>query len=207
MLAERKSKIWIDIGKNMGGTIPSIIGPTTVDFWRSEPLSGTRAVRCGARKASSEFARIVRYGLRQCRRETKMVDRVSPEQRSAIMRSVQTKDTVAEMALRRMLHRLGYRYRLHRRGLPGHPDIVFPVRKKAIFVHGCFWHGHSCPKGRLPKSRLEYWQPKIASNRERDARTLAALERDGWGTFVVWQCELREPGHVLERTIEFLERE
>lgn len=105
------------------------------------------------------------------------------------MQSVKSKDTKPEMAVRRLLHSRGYRYRLHRKDLPGKPDIVFPGRKKAIFVHGCFWHWHGCAKGQLPKSRLDYWQPKLAKNIERDRTKQEQLESQGWQVLVVWQCE------------------
>jgi len=120
------------------------------------------------------------------------------------MASVGTKDTKPEMVLRRALFALGYRYRLHARDLPGRPDLVFRGRRKAIFVHGCFWHGHGCRWGRLPKTRLEYWEPKIGANKKRDERALAELDRLGWSSLVVWQCELREPEGLLERVDEFL---
>lgn len=92
---------------------------------------------------------------------------------------------------------MGYRYRLHRKDLPGKPDIVFGPRKKVVFVHGCFWHGHGCAKGKLPKSRLNYWAPKIYANRERDKKTVRELEEMGWDSCVVWQCELVD-GEALE---------
>lgn len=134
-----------------------------------------------------------------------MVDRVSPARRSAIMAKVGTKDTGPELALRKILHRMGYRYRLYRRDLPGSPDIVFPARRKAIFVHGCFWHGHKCRWGRLPKSRLEYWAPKIVANRARDKANSRKLRKLGWAVAVVWQCELkRRPEKAVVRIIGFL---
>src|SRR5712664_2810518 len=102
-----------------------------------------------------------------------MADTRTKEQRSRIMKSVGTYHTGPELTVRRLLHRLGYRYRLHRRDLPGRPDIVFPGRRKAIFIHGCFWHGHDCSKGKLPKSRTEYWTAKIRANQDRDARAVA----------------------------------
>lgn len=108
------------------------------------------------------------------------------------MQSVKSKDTKPEMIVRRLLHSMGYRYRLHRKGLPGKPDIVFPGRKKAIFVHGCFWHWHGCPKGQLPKSRLDYWQPKLAKNVKRDRTKQEQLKALGWRVFVVWQCEIHD---------------
>jgi DNA mismatch endonuclease, patch repair protein len=121
------------------------------------------------------------------------------------MQAVKTKDTGPEIAVRRLLHRLGYRYRLHRKDLPGRPDIVFPGRKKAIFVHGCFWHAHDCAKGRAPKSRLEYWGPKLARNVARDAENVAALRTLGWTILTVWQCELHETKALERRLRTFLD--
>jgi DNA mismatch endonuclease, patch repair protein len=121
------------------------------------------------------------------------------------MSSVGTKDTGPELQLRRLLHRAGYRYRLHPKNLPGKPDIVFPARRKAIFVHGCFWHSHGCSKGQPPKSHLDYWGPKLDANRERDALRIKQLSHLGWSPMVVWQCELTNPLAVLQRVKEFLE--
>ncbi|MGR0188367.1 very short patch repair endonuclease [Azospirillum aestuarii] len=133
-----------------------------------------------------------------------MADRVSPERRSKIMSKVRSKNTGPEMIVRRELHRQGYRYRLHRRDLPGSPDICFPSRQKAIFVHGCFWHGHDCRWGRPPKSNSTYWTAKVEANRERDLRKLEELRRMGWQSLVVWQCELRDPKAAFDRIAEFL---
>jgi DNA mismatch endonuclease (patch repair protein) len=121
------------------------------------------------------------------------------------MSRVRAKNTKPEVVLRRALHGLGYRFRLHRKDLPGTPDIVFPSRRKVLFVHGCYWHGHECRWGKLPKSRLEYWQPKIEANRARDARHVADLERSGWAAMVVWQCELRQLQATLQQVVAFLE--
>ena len=121
------------------------------------------------------------------------------------MSKVGTRDTGPEMAIRRALHRKGYRYLLHDKRLPGSPDLVFPKRRKAIFVHGCFWHGHGCRWGQLPKSNLEYWEPKITGNKTRDEKNFAELRRLGWKTLIVWQCELKEPEALNGRIIEFLE--
>ena len=132
-----------------------------------------------------------------------MEDRIS-EQRRRIMRSVKTENTWPEMVVRRVLHGMGYRYRLHRKDLPGRPDIVFGPRRKIIFVHGCFWHGHGCPKGRLPKSRLDYWQPKIAANRERDRSKEGQLRAMGWSVLVVWQCETSDRDALALRLQEFV---
>lgn len=133
-----------------------------------------------------------------------MSDRVPAAKRSAIMRAVKPENTGPEIALRKMLHRLGYRYKLHTRELPGKPDIAFPARRKVIFVHGCFWHGHRCRYGRLPKTRLEYWQPKIEANRARDTRKTNELLRAGWEIAVVWQCELKDSARTLKKLTSFL---
>ena len=134
-----------------------------------------------------------------------MADHVTPERRSFIMSKVGQKNTKPEMVLRRALHGLGYRYRLYRRDLPGSPDLVFTSRRKVIFVHGCFWHGHGCRWGQLPKTRSEYWLPKIEANKERDNRALTLLSEKGWQAMVVWQCELRYPEEVVERVVAFLD--
>lgn len=132
------------------------------------------------------------------------MDTRTPEQRRRIMQSVRQKDTGPELAVRQALHALGYRFRLHPKTLPGRPDLVFPSRKKAILVHGCFWHGHGCSKGRLPVSRLDYWGPKIAGNKERDERTANELERFGWQCFVVWQCETKDMRGTVNNIVDFL---
>lgn len=109
------------------------------------------------------------------------------------MQAVKSRDTKPEIAVRRLLHSLGYRYRLHRTDLPGKPDIVFLARRKAIFVHGCFWHNHDCVRGaRRPVSNCDYWTAKIARNVERDQRTLAHLDAIGWQVLNVWECQIRE---------------
>ena len=109
--------------------------------------------------------------------------------------------------MRRILHRKGFRYRLHDRSLPGSPDLVFKSRRKAIFVHGCFWHRHSDPNfklARMPKSRLDFWTPKLEGNRARDLRHHSELEASGWGYLVVWECELRHSEQVENKLCEFL---
>lgn len=122
------------------------------------------------------------------------------------MALVGAKDSRAELLVRRLLHSAGYRFRLHVRSLPGTPDIVFPSRRKAIFVHGCFWHRHSgCALARLPKSRLGFWQPKLEGNRHRDLRQRRSLARAGWRTLVVWECELSEPVDMMVKMLRFLE--
>lgn len=109
------------------------------------------------------------------------------------MQAVKSKDTTAELHVRTILHRRGYRYRLNRRDLPGSPDLVFPRRRKVIFVHGCFWHGHACRRGsRVPKTNTEYWSAKVARNKARDRAVVEQLRLMRWMTFVVWECELRD---------------
>jgi DNA mismatch endonuclease (patch repair protein) len=134
-----------------------------------------------------------------------MVDHVDPGRRSFIMSSVRTQHTGPEMVVRKLLHGLGYRYSLHRSDLPGKPDLAFPARRTAIFVHGCYWHGHGCRWGKLPKSKLDYWAPKIAANRARDARKRSQLKRAGWRTMVVWQCQLRNLAAAEARMRAFLD--
>jgi DNA mismatch endonuclease (patch repair protein) len=108
------------------------------------------------------------------------------------MARIRGKDTKPELVVRRLLHRMGVRFRLHRKDLPGKPDVVLPGRKKIIFIHGCYWHGHYCSAGRLPKSRIEFWLPKIAGNCLRDARNVKALRRNGWSVLVLWECQTRK---------------
>jgi DNA mismatch endonuclease (patch repair protein) len=116
------------------------------------------------------------------------------------MRKVGSKNTGPELAVRRLLTSLGLRYRLHRRDLPGAPDIVLPGRKLALFVHGCFWHGHDCPRGaRAPKTNEGYWRAKIARNVARDAASLAALGQLGWRAEVIWECDLKSPDALTVR--------
>ena len=122
-----------------------------------------------------------------------MTDNRTPESRSALMARIGGKNTAPELIVRRLLHGMGYRFRLHRKDLPGTPDIVLPGRRVAIFVHGCFWHAHGCKIGRAPKSRLAYWLPKLADNQRRDTVKQAALEVLGWRVLTVWQCETRDP--------------
>lgn len=122
------------------------------------------------------------------------------------MRSIKQRNTKPEMIVRRLLHARGWRYRLNRKSLPGSPDIVFPSRRKAIFVHGCFWHGHSCKKGKLPSSNLEYWSAKIDQNRKRDARVETELLDEGWQSLVVWQCDLDNCDAIVLKIEEFLNR-
>ena len=129
--------------------------------------------------------------------------------RSENMRRIRSKDTGPEMAVRQMIRALGFSgYRLHRKDLPGKPDIAFIGRKKAVLIHGCFWHGHDCKEGlRKPKSNLDYWLSKIERNRQRDAVHLADLARLGWSVLTVWECELRNTDDLMERLRLFLHEE
>ncbi len=123
----------------------------------------------------------------------------SPE-RSAVMRAVKSRDTGPELAVRAILRSLAPGYRLNRADLPGKPDIVYAGRRLAIFVHGCFWHGHDCPRGaRMPKANADYWRQKIARNRARDAKNVEALEAMGWRTLVIFECALKDPAALRAR--------
>lgn len=136
----------------------------------------------------------------------KQVDTLSPQERSHRMRLVRSTGSRAEMTVRRLVHSLGYRFRLHDRRLPGSPDLVFASRKKVVFVHGCFWHRHAkCPNARLPKSRLEFWLPKLEQNRLRDRRVKQLLTRLGWRYFTVWECEVKDAERLKRRIIDYLE--
>ena len=126
------------------------------------------------------------------------MDTVDRNERSRIMALVRGKDTKPEIAIRRMIHAMGYRYRLHRRDLPGKPDLVFPSRRKVIFVNGCFWHQHSCLRGsRIPSSNRDYWLCKLRRNRERDVVNLKRLKALGWSPIVVWECQLKNLSRVM----------
>lgn len=134
-----------------------------------------------------------------------MVDTLTREQRSERMALVKGRDTKPEILVRSIAHRLGYRFRLHRKDLPGTPDLVFPRLHRVVFVHGCFWHRHeNCRLARLPKSRREFWLPKLAANRKRDREKLAKLRRSGWKPMVVWECQLRDLELVRGRLAKFL---
>lgn len=134
------------------------------------------------------------------------MDRLSPERRSWLMSRIGSKNTRPEIAFRSLLHRLGYRFRLHRRDLPGTPDIVLPGWSTVVFVHGCFWHGHACKRDRMPKSRMVYWTQKIEANRRRDARKARTLRSLGWRVLTVWECELRDPARLSDRIVRLLDR-
>ena len=134
------------------------------------------------------------------------VDRISPDRRSANMRAIRASGTKPELTVRRLLHRLGYRYRVNVKGIEGKPDIVFKGRSKAIFVHGCFWHSHpGCPKAYQPKSRVEFWETKFLRNRARDAAVDGVLSARGWSTLVVWECEAVDSERLENMLVAFLE--
>ncbi|WP_374090127.1 very short patch repair endonuclease [Methylomicrobium lacus] len=139
-----------------------------------------------------------------------MADTLTPEQRSERMGRIRGKDTKPEMIVRRLVHGMGYRYRLHRRDLPGCPDLVFPRYRKVLFVHGCFWHCHPdpmCKLARLPKSRLDFWQPKLEGNRRRDGENEAAILALNWRFMIVWECELKDTQSLAKKIKSFLEEE
>ncbi len=130
------------------------------------------------------------------------------EQRSRTMRAVKSRDTKPEMTVRRLLHSMGYRFRLHRKDLPGTPDIVFPGRRKVVFVHGCFWHGHYCARGaRVPKENRDYWTGKIGRNRARDARAKNELAAAGWQATTIWECQLAASNSLAAELKFFLNGE
>ena len=133
-----------------------------------------------------------------------MADTFSAEQRSWVMGRIRSRDTVPERIVRSMLHRIGFRFRLHRKDLPGKPDIVLPKHRAIVFVHGCYWHGHGCKRGRPPRSNQAYWSEKIAGNRARDDQHVYALKTLGWRPIVIWECELRDPDSVLDKLRAFL---
>jgi DNA mismatch endonuclease (patch repair protein) len=122
------------------------------------------------------------------------------------MSHVRGKDTKPEMIVRRVLHRLGYRFRIHRRDLPGAPDLVFPSRRKVIFVHGCYWHRHECPKGRsVPASNTAFWLTKFQKTVQTDLKNIASLQKEGWQIHVIWECEVQKANDWQETTRRFLD--
>lgn len=132
------------------------------------------------------------------------MDIVSSEKRSEMMSRIRGKNTKPERRVRTLLFELGYRYRIHYSSLPGCPDIVFQARRKALFIHGCFWHRHSCSQAYHPKSRVHFWQDKFAATQERDARNLIELENLGWKALVIWECELDDETQIRRRVTKFL---
>jgi DNA mismatch endonuclease (patch repair protein) len=132
------------------------------------------------------------------------MDRINSDQRSALMSRVKTRDTKPELIVRSLLHRLGYRFRLHRKDLPGNPDLVFPIRKKVIFIHGCFWHGHDCPRGKRPSTNTEFWDLKLTKNKARDENALQMLNLLGWKALVIWECNVNATGELVKLLTKFL---
>jgi len=135
------------------------------------------------------------------------MDKISAEKRSKNMSAIRSKDTGPEMQVRRLIHGMGYRYRLHSTKLPGRPDLVFASKKKIVFVNGCFWHQHndpSCPIARSPKSHKDYWIPKLARNRDRDRSRIDELKKLGWSIFVLWECEIEGKVDLKEIIRNFL---
>jgi DNA mismatch endonuclease (patch repair protein) len=133
------------------------------------------------------------------------MDTLTVAERSERMARIKSKNTKPELRVRQLVHKLGYRFRLHRTGLPGCPDLVFSSRRKVIFVHGCFWHAHEgCKVANMPKSRSDYWNSKFERNRIRDAENQRALERAGWRVFTVWECETRDNEKLASHLLRFL---
>ena len=133
------------------------------------------------------------------------MDTLTPRERSERMSLVRGKDTSTEMVVRRIVHGLGFRYRLHARDLPGKPDMVFRSRRKIIFVHGCFWHRHAkCALARIPKSRHDFWIPKLEGNRLRDIKNRKKLRTGGWDVMTIWECELRDHATMTRKVLDFL---
>lgn len=136
------------------------------------------------------------------------MDTLSPKERSERMSLIRGTGSAPEMKLRRLVHRMGFRYRLHVKELPGKPDLVFPARNAVIFMHGCFWHRHEgCSLARLPKSKLEFWKPKLEANKERDLRNQRQLESLGWRVLVIWECEMSDVECVSVIIREFLQKQ
>lgn len=135
------------------------------------------------------------------------MDTLTPRQRSERMARIRSKNTKPELRVRQLLHQIGYRYRIHVSSLPGCPDLVFPSRKKVIFVHGCFWHGHAgCKVANRPKTRTSFWLEKFARNRARDVANRRRLKRLGWVSYTIWECESRNPEQYLAGVTKFLGR-
>lgn len=134
-----------------------------------------------------------------------MVDTLTPSKRSAVMAAVKSTDTAPELFVRRLLHKMGFRFRIHRKDLPGKPDIVLPRHKKIIFVHGCFWHGHAgCSKLRMPASNTDYWVNKIRGNVDRNSKHIKQLTEAGWIVLVIWECELESTARVEKILAQFM---
>ena len=134
------------------------------------------------------------------------MDVLTPDRRSAVMRSVRSENTLPELEVRKLAHALGYRFRLHRKDLPGRPDLVFPRIKSVIFVHGCFWHQHDCPAAARPTSRSDYWNSKLDGNIVRDKKNILLLRSLGWRILVIWECQIKNRSQLTSRLMRFLRR-
>ena len=134
------------------------------------------------------------------------MDVFTKEKRSRIMSKVKGKDTKPELFVRSLLYKMGYRFRLHRRDLPGNPDIVLPRHKKVIFIHGCFWHGHkACPRAKRPSSNKMFWEEKLNKNIQRDKRNISGLKEMGWDPLIIWTCEIKDHANLRIKLLNFLE--
>lgn len=137
------------------------------------------------------------------------MDKISPARRSNNMRHIRSSNTKPEITVRKILYSLGYRYRLHKKDLPGKPDLVFAKRKKIIFIHGCFWHQHNlttCLDSKIPKSNKQYWNQKLKNNAQRDIRNQMALKELGWDILIIWECEIKNDKKLIKRMQKFLSK-
>ena len=134
------------------------------------------------------------------------MDHLSAKSRSKLMSRIRGRDTKPELVIRRLVHSMGYRFRLHASDLPGRPDMVFRSKRKVVFVHGCFWHQHSCGRGSRPKTNTDFWSSKLERNRTRDREVAKRLRQSGWRSLVVWECQIREETHLRRRLEHFLSR-
>lgn len=182
----------------------AISGTPTADFQRlrlDEADLRTRRRHSAARRIAVGLAQVT-----DGEADKDQMDTLTVAERSERMARIRSKDTKPELRVRQLLHRLGYRFRLHRKDLPGSPDLVFPARRKAIFVHGCFWHAHeACRLANRPKSRRSFWDAKFERNKVRDAANLKALKQGGWKVYTVWECETISEGRLSLRLSKFLE--
>jgi len=133
-----------------------------------------------------------------------MADRITKAQRSRNMARVKNKNTAPELIVRKTLHRLGFRFRLHRSDLPGNPDIVLPRHHKIVFVHGCFWHGHTCPRGKRPSTRQDFWNRKLDGNQKRDKANQDKLKELGWEILIVWECQVKNVDNLEKQLLDFM---
>jgi DNA mismatch endonuclease, patch repair protein len=159
--------------------------------------------------ARQSFARTAWGIIREAGTARTAMDTLTRLERSKRMALIRSKDTKPELLVRKIARSSGYKFRLHVSDLPGKPDLVFPRRRKVIFIHGCFWHRHpstNCPLARLPKSKLDFWLPKLSKNRRRDLRNIAQLRRNKWEVCVVWECQLSNLNALKKRLAKFLER-